>query len=722
MSGSKHVALLALAVAALALDAGAQTFTSNTTSIPQGAPFNNSTSESVNFEDVDQDGDFDAAFADGGDAGNDQNRLWINQGGAQGGTVGVFLDRTATQFPAVLDTSRDIEFADVDVDGDPDLYIANTAQISNQSSRWWINQGGSQGGSLGSYVDETSTRWTELGGAGSSVPASFVLPNGGFIDWSCFAAFGDLDADGDLDLFHSSYGSAFVGNVPSRVFVNDGAGFFEEFNPSGFQLAGSAIPNGAPGLWCEGTQQYDTADSTGMFCDIATSSLAVDLGDLDGDFDLDVVLGARDGLPRLFRNRLEENGGTPSFRDVTTAWFPPLWATGNGHYEQELGDLDEDGDLDLYGINWLQATSDYSDVTLKNDGQGKFAAPVAIAGTQSDDQEAELIDYDGDGDLDVFVAAYAGPNKMVANSGPSGGHTFSVVSGVLPTTSHRSIAAAACDVELDGDQDLFTADDAHFPNLFLENHTDVVDAIAPRIFKVEQAPARQPGADTTPIRALIYDNESFYMTAQQAQELVYTVDGGLENVAPMRWSGGNVFRGELPGSVVGDICYRVRSTDFHGNQSESPPRCFHSGAGTVAVYCTSKVNSRGCYPQMHFTGAPSTVSASGFTVRANKVLNNKFGLFFYSLAGKQGLAFQGGFLCVKAPTKRTALLHSGGNPPPNDCSGTYALDFNAYAAGGADPAVQVPGAIVRGQWWQRDPGFPAPNNTGLTEAIEFTMQ
>ena len=39
--------------------------------------------------------DWDAVFADGGDFGNDQNRLWINQGGSQGGALGTFVDVTA---------------------------------------------------------------------------------------------------------------------------------------------------------------------------------------------------------------------------------------------------------------------------------------------------------------------------------------------------------------------------------------------------------------------------------------------------------------------------------------------------------------------------------------------------------------------------------------------------------------------------------------------------
>jgi len=95
-------------------------------------------------------------------------------------------------------------------------------------------------------------------------------------------------------------------------------------------------------------------------------------------------------------------------------------------------------------------------------------------------------------------------------------------------------------------------------------------------------------------------------------------------------------------------------------------------------------------------------------------------LFFYSRAGQQSVPFQGGVLCVKLPIRRTAVQGSGGNPPPNDCSGSFALDFNAYIASGVDPAL-VQGAAFDGQYWSRDPGFAPPNNVGLTDALRFTI-
>src|SRR5688572_26180784 len=98
MSRSTSYRRVAAAVLPLLLPALAQAqFQDNQTQIPQGNPFNNSSTENVDFGDVDGDGDWDAIFADGGDFNQDQSRIWINLGGLQGGTVGFFQDETAAR-------------------------------------------------------------------------------------------------------------------------------------------------------------------------------------------------------------------------------------------------------------------------------------------------------------------------------------------------------------------------------------------------------------------------------------------------------------------------------------------------------------------------------------------------------------------------------------------------------------------------------------------------
>lgn len=140
----------------------------------------------------------------------------------------------------------------------------------------------------------------------------------------------------------------------------------------------------------------------------------------------------------------------------------------------------------------------------------------------------------------------------------------------------------------------------------------------------------------------------------------------------------------------------------------------------ATFYCTAKVNSIGCTPYMDADGNASASAGSGFTLSAYNVLNKKAGLLFYSTVGANGTAFQGGHLCAKLPIVRTLVQNSNGSATGNDCTGAFALDFNAHIAGATDPNL-IAGANVWSQYWSRDPGFAVPNNTNLTNAATFTI-
>ena len=143
-----------------------------------------------------------------------------------------------------------------------------------------------------------------------------------------------------------------------------------------------------------------------------------------------------------------------------------------------------------------------------------------------------------------------------------------------------------------------------------------------------------------------------------------------------------------------------------------------AGCPSPEIYCTAKVSSQGCTPAIGHAGEPSLTAPGPFDVTADQVLNNKNGILFYGLSGRYALPFQGGILCVKPPTRRTGVQSSGGNPPPADCSGTFAFDFNAWMQGGQDPNL-ILGVQVNGQYWYRDP--QSPSTTGLTDGIEFSV-
>ena len=186
-----------------------------------------------------------------------------------------------------------------------------------------------------------------------------------------------------------------------------------------------------------------------------------------------------------------------------------------------------------------------------------------------------------------------------------------------------------------------------------------------------------------------------------------------------------------------DAAGRLTSVDYGGgvvttytyDPSGNITQIETTAGGGPTIYCTAKVNSAGCAPSIGFAGSPSASAGSGFSISATNVLDNKFGLLFYSLNGAQAAPFQGGILCAKPPHVRTDIQSSGsgtspGCPATSGSTGSFDFDFNAYIASGKDPSLtpaNAAGKTVNAQFWSRDPGFAPPNNTNLTDALEFTV-
>ncbi|MHC5025081.1 MAG: FG-GAP repeat domain-containing protein, partial [Planctomycetota bacterium] len=127
------------------------------------------------------------------------------------------------------------------------------------------------------------------------------------------------------------------------------------------------------------------------------------LFDMDGDDFLDVYLvqsGSLSGpAEEQPENRLYRNRGDGTFEDVTAGSGAGDRGYGNG---ATAGDYDGDGDVDLY------VTNVGPNALLRNDGKGRFSDVTDQAGVGDDGYStgAAFVDYDGDGDLDLFVLNY----------------------------------------------------------------------------------------------------------------------------------------------------------------------------------------------------------------------------------------------------------------------------------------------------------------------------
>jgi len=189
-------------------------------------------------------------------------------------------------------------------------------------------------------------------------------------------AFGDLDGDGDLDMYLGNAGTPSAGQ--DRVYRQGVGGFTD--------VTASSLPP------------------------LLDETYAVALGDVDGDGDLDVLVGntAGAGNPAGGQDRLLRNGGTGAFTDATAGNVPSL--IGNT-FAVSLGDVDEDGDLDAFVANYWQQSRLYV-----NDGTGSFsdATTSALPSLVDFDRAVALADLDGDGDLDAF-AGVTGRERVYRN-------------------------------------------------------------------------------------------------------------------------------------------------------------------------------------------------------------------------------------------------------------------------------------------------------------------
>jgi hypothetical protein len=169
-------------------------------------------------------------------------------------------------------------------------------------------------------------------------------------------------------------------------------------------------------------------------------------GDYDSDGDLDLYVGFRGRANRLYQN----TDGT--FTDIASQ-------VGLADEEETRavawGDYDSDGDLDLY-VGFTSDPTTHNKL-YENQNNGEYFRDVSDSqgmNRSGTTRQPSFIDYDGDGDLDLFVAFRDQPNRLYRND-LQAFVDVTDISGI--GDSRRTVGAAWFDADGDGDLDLFTA-------------------------------------------------------------------------------------------------------------------------------------------------------------------------------------------------------------------------------------------------------------------------
>ncbi len=289
-------------------------------------------------------------------------------------------------------------WADYDNDGKIDLYVANNKDQKNFLFR---NTGNN---------------------TFSKIENNVISNDKGY---SHAAAWADYNNDGYVDMVVSDY-------FPTRfnmLYKNNGDGSFSKVTESEISLE-------------------------------ATHSLGVSWADCDNDGDQDLFVANYNNSG----NSLFINNGDGSFSRLNSGAINSETANSTGG---SWADYDNDGDLDLFVTN----ASNQNNFLYKNEGGGSFSMVTdgSVVTDGGNSHGSTWGDMDNDGDLDLFVSNDQDEMKFLYLNNNDGTFTRNLYESAT-ARSGNSFAVSLSDIERDGDLDLFVSNHSNENNFFYYNN------------------------------------------------------------------------------------------------------------------------------------------------------------------------------------------------------------------------------------------------------------
>jgi len=392
---------------------------------------------------------------------------------------------------------------DYDGDGDVDLYAVNSAELpgyvggEKPFNHLYRNEGG------GRFTDVTAQAGVGDRGYGMGCAAGDIDNdgdvdlyvtnfgpnvlyrndgNGRFTDvtalagvgdprWSASAAFGDIDNDGDLDLYVTNYLDFTLQN--NKYCGRREPGYRAYCHPDEY--------NGVPDTLYrnKGDGRFEDISASAGVADPIGKGLGVIFSDLNDDGWQDIYVANDKTVNFVYLNRCD---GT--FKDITMTSGAGFSESGvpQAGMGTDAADINGDGRMDLIVTNLDYETNELylnnGDLTFTD---GTFVAGLGEVNFLNVGFGVDFLDFDNDGDKDLLVAnghildnirlfkdqvTYAQPRSLLANDGS--GRFKDATAEVGPRFAQPNVGRglAVADMDDDGDLDFFVINSNREAELF----------------------------------------------------------------------------------------------------------------------------------------------------------------------------------------------------------------------------------------------------------------